>query len=746
MEINEEIDKEMLEFSEKFLSDDEDTEETEGMTDGELISLVRSEVNMIETDAWSQLAEQRIQSGLQFTHVLGNDYRATEGLSNVVFNFTTPAVETLTTYMTKVFCSDKETTVFSPMNPQLEDMAKQASRMVDEVLHKRNNGYKILNRCFKDAAVNKNAIIKTTWDESTTSYEEDLEGLDEASLAAIIAQKEEDGYTVEVISETIEEETIMVPSVDPLTGVPTEIEQTNQMMSVTLRCTHTVGMPKIELLPPEEFLINEGATSINDDHKVRYVGHRQLMYMSDIKAMFPDIDVESLSADNALEYDYETQARHYSDGTYDDFQTDNGQEATRMKEVIESWVRADRNGDEMAEWRHVFTCGQNLLMDEEWYGDIPFASFTFFPTTHKFYGSSVWDKIRDYERSATALLRSEVDTSVMKNTFRVISDPRYINQKDLQTVKHGVIRALPGFDPTKTMLAPSPVGGGNATPILEIIRMQIIAEIGIDPTTGQISVDVEKSGNDATKTAMVIDNASAKIESYAREFADNTLRDVIWQIVKLLAAHADEPSVKQLAMSTSGNPDFLYGKSGIMNVINKSDLSAKVGLGHMTGQQKVAATQSLLQAMVQLSSDPTAPLPVPPEAKIELMYELGKGWGYENPELLFGTKQQVMQLAQQAEQQKQQAMQMQQQQVQIQQQQLQMQQQQVNHQMQLAEQNQLFNQQLQQAQHDADLKMKSVEAEEKLSKTGKIEAETRKLDVEAQIGSLVGAEGAKVTI
>ena len=187
------------------------------------------------------------------------------------------------------------------------------------------------------------------------------------------------------------------------------------------------------------------------------------------------------------------------------------------------------------------------MSQEEWFGPIPFASFTYFPIPHKFYGLSVYDKIRDYERSATALLRSQVDSAVMSNTTRIIADPNFVSMRDLQTVKNGIIQARVGFDPSKVMAIPTSNAVASGSDVIQNIRMQVIAEIGIDPVSGQISTDVEKSGNDATKTSMVLDNASAKIEGYAREFAENTLRDVVWQILRLLVVHSNDDSVKQLS-------------------------------------------------------------------------------------------------------------------------------------------------------------------------------------------------------
>ena len=547
-------------------------------------------------------------------------------------------------------------------------------------------------------------------------------------LDLIITEREAQGYECEVVEHNT-----------------TEVDGIETDSSTTLRCTFRKGMPKIECVPPEEFVINEGTSSINGDEHTRFVAHRRLYYSSEIKEMFPDVDVERLSSGSNLMFDYETQSRHTFDGTYKQFMTDTGQEATKLREVVESWILADRNGDGIAEWLHCFSCGHTLLSQEEWFGPLPFASFTYFPIPHKFYGLSVYDKIRDYERSATALLRSQVDSAVMSNTTRIIADPNFVSMRDLQTVKNGIIQARVGFDPSKVMAIPTSNTVASGSDVIQNIRMQVIAEIGIDPVSGQISTDVEKSGNDATKTSMVLDNASAKIEGYAREFAENTLRDVVWQILRLLVVHSNDDSVKQLAEEVSPDTPFLMADA-LPQVINKADITAKVGLGHMTGQQKIAAAQSLIAMMTSFANDPNTPLPIPPMAKLQMAYEMAKGWGYDNPELLFGTPEEVLAETQKIEQQRAETSAIAASQMQVQQQQAQLAQQSFDMQSQMAAQEFALKEQIDMSRAEAENQLDIVRAAEIEAKIDNLNSETDRVDLEVALGETVANENIKVSI
>ena len=599
------------------------------MTDDEIVNHIQQEKSEADYDGTNILSYQREQSTRAYNGVEFPDgLEPTTGMSSVVINKVQPAVETLTTYLTKLFCSDKETVIFNPTQPDLGPVAKQASMLANHLIHKSNNGYSVLNRMIKDAAVNKNSVVKLYWSDKKTSFTETYENISEEELSVIILQKEEYGYDVEIIEQ--EQKAVMIEQMDPLTGQAIEVEQMSS--KYTIRCTHEIGLPIMENVPPEEFLINNDATSIDrDDNLCRFVCHRKLMYSGDIVSMFPDADVdEILSAHGTdyLEFDYETQNRGSFDGTYSIRGADRGEGALKQIELTESWIKLDVDGKDTLDWYHCFSVGNTLLSKEIWDGPIPFASFCFFPIPNKFYGLSIYDKIGDAYRTITALIRGEIDSTNQRNTFRLIADPKTINHRDLQSGRPGIIKAGQTFDPKQVMQVPVPPGsGGSALQILEYLDRYISSQIGIDPITGAISQEVQVSGNDAAKTSMVVDNASAKVEMYAREFAEMSLRPIIWSMVWMLIEHKDDVSVKKLVeMVTPGMP-FLLGEDGMENALSRSDLTAKVGLGHLTQAQRLQGAMAVKQeqaAMKQMG------IFIPPQKEAALSYEIAKAAGYEN--------------------------------------------------------------------------------------------------------------------
>ena len=577
----------------------------EPMTDEELIAAILREKSQADVQGVNLLSYQREQADRMYAGTKTDGLEPTTNMSSIILNATRPVVTTLTTYLSKIFCSDQETVVFDPAYPEEAEAAKQATKLVNHIIHKENNGYSLISNWVRSAALRKNGVVKVHWDESPVTKFKEFNDITEEEIDIIILELEEMGAKV-TVEEKNEEEGYW-----------------------KLKCTYMKGLPTIELLPPEQFLINEGATSINNDTTgiTRYVGHRKLMFRGDIQALFPDVDVSTLSdaaGGDSLDYEYETLNRHASDGTYNYISEGSGYGAVQQLEITESWIKADRNGDGYPEWIHAFTIGNTILSEEEWEGPLPFASFTFFPITNKFYGLSTWDVLKDYHNTRTLLMRSEVDMRVQQNTFRIIADPRFVDQRQLQSGRPGVIPARPGFDPKSVMPIPSPQGSPNTVQLLQLLDREIEKEIGINPLTGAISTDVEKSGNDAAKTSMVIDNASAKVEEYARRFAEEGLREVVWLVFDLLKKNADDTSVKALVDKVTPGVPFLAAEENM----DKASLMAKVGLGHLTTRQKIEGLAAIQGMQTQIET--ITPGAIPLEKKLNLSYEMAKSLGYNN--------------------------------------------------------------------------------------------------------------------
>ena len=580
-------------------------------------------------------------------------------MSSIIIDPIKPAVDTHTAFVTNPF-TRKDAISMSPVNPMMKPVAEQVNKLVNHALHRMDHcglaGYELIREWVKSAAINKNGIWKISWDSTPMHIMKTMRDVSPEEVDAYIYSLEQQGYEVEVIEEKIEMTEIQQETQvgDPMLG-PDNISSFAVSSSdytgseYMLKCSHPKNQIKYEIIPPEEFMINEDAEAIGGRH-CRYVAHRQMVSISDLLEMFPEFDEQELyeltagGPSDDLEYNYERLVRGQADGTMDTVPgRSNITGPNREVEVTESWIQVDRNGDGIAEWVHAFTVGNSLLFDEEWTDPIPFVSFTFWKVPHKFWGQSCWDRIFQYLRSKTGLGRGLLDNLTWVNTPRVFGNEDMVNERDLQVIKPGLIKTRKGFGATDIFPIPVNQASPMTLPFFQELNKEIAAQLIIDPYTGAISAEAEKSGNSADKTGMVIDNASAKAESVIRD-AGEALKKIAWITLQMYIKHSDEVEVQMLINELTPNVPFLAAMDKLQDYIKSDDFICQVGLGNINGQakfQRVGALFQLAGAAKQMGVEPN------PVKILNMLHEAAKGAGFDNSEDFFDNAQEYAQMQQQ---------------------------------------------------------------------------------------------------
>jgi hypothetical protein len=174
-----------------------------------------------------------------------------------------------------VFASGDEMVKFTPHGPEDVAMAEQATDYVNYVFTKDNPGFEILYSWFTDALLSKNGIVKVWWDETETYTREEYYDLTDVEIESIISDDD-----VEVVQHTEEER-----QVESEIGEVVEVRH-----DVVIKRKERTGKIKIENVPPSEFLI---ARESKDIQESRFVCHRVLKTLSDLREMFPDQDLDA---------------------------------------------------------------------------------------------------------------------------------------------------------------------------------------------------------------------------------------------------------------------------------------------------------------------------------------------------------------------------------------------------------------------------------------------------------------------
>jgi len=535
-----------------------------------LKSLLEAEIDGAIGYLQTETTEQRTRS-LEYylRYPYGNEV---EGRSQIVTGEVAEVIDGAIPQLIRIFTASDDIIRYEPVGPGDEQGANQATDYSNWVFYKDNPGFAILHDWFKDALLEKVGVVKAYWDKRIDVIKETYENLTDDELTMLLA----DGTR-----EIIEQETIVTPVMNidgspaiGLDGMP--LVQASHTVKVKKK--NQVGRVAIQNIPPEEFLISKKATTIQDSP---FVAHRRLIPRSDLVAMgFPEDVVRDLPAYDDLSFSPERVAR-YSEGEQPS-QDESLDPAMQDVEVYECYIRADRDGDGLAELLQVWYAGSEILEETET-DYIPFHSLCPIPVPHKFYGLSLADKVMDLQLQKSTITRQMLDNLYLTNNYRVGAVDGQVNLDDLiSPTPGGVIRMK---NPNAVVpMAVQPVAN-QAFPMLEYLDAVQAKRTGVSDATQGLDPNVLQN---VTATAVAaFQNASAgKMELIARNFAETGVKSLFKGILQLLCKYQDKPRIIRMRGQ--------YIQMDPREWSNQYDVTISVGLGTGNKQEQMAMLAMIL--------------------------------------------------------------------------------------------------------------------------------------------------------
>lgn len=535
-----------------------------------LKSLLEAEIDGAIGYLQTETTEQRTRS-LEYylRYPYGNEV---EGRSQIVTGEVAEVIDGAIPQLIRIFTASDDIIRYEPVGPGDEQGANQATDYSNWVFYKDNPGFAILHDWFKDALLEKVGVVKAYWDNKIDVVKETYENLSDAELALLL----QDGTR-----EIIEQETF-VTQITNIDGTPAigmdGVQITQVSYNVKVKKKNQVGRVAIQNIPPEEFLISKKATTIQDSP---FVAHRRLIPRSDLVAMgFPEDVVRDLPAYDDLSFSPERVAR-YSEGEQPS-QDESLDPAMQDVEVYECYIRADRDGDGLAELLQVWYAGSEILEETET-DYIPFHSLCPIPVPHKFYGLSLADKVMDLQLQKSTITRQMLDNLYLTNNYRVGAVDGQVNLDDLiSPTPGGVIRMK---NPNAVVpMAVQPVAN-QAFPMLEYLDQVQAKRTGVSDATQGLDPNVLQN---VTATAVAaFQNASAgKMELIARNFAETGVKSLFKGILQLLCKYQDKPRIIRMRGE--------YIQMDPREWSNQYDVSISVGLGTGNKQEQMAMLAMIL--------------------------------------------------------------------------------------------------------------------------------------------------------
>ncbi|MGL5015051.1 MAG: portal protein, partial [Bacteroidales bacterium] len=294
--------------------------------------------------------------------------------------------------LVSVFTSDEDAVRFSPMHRNDGPHARAATKMVNKVILRDNQGYNVLHDVFKECLVTGNSFVKRYWTEDVKVQTEEFEEFTQDELDLYISQL--DGDIIEMSSEQDDNE-------ETFTGW---VKYEKKYKGV-----------RVEFVPFEQLCIEPTATSLFD---CNFVCHRVRKTKDELYQM--GFDKETVKGLNPSSSDIEA-------GVIGNARINN----LSPINVSDTLSVGDEHGDKL--WLHenyircscvdgsmqmyqVFTINRQILEINVVNG-FPFENFTPFPIPGTIWGESVYDMVKDIQDLKTSLIRGTID-NIQNANFR----------------------------------------------------------------------------------------------------------------------------------------------------------------------------------------------------------------------------------------------------------------------------------------------------------------------------------------
>jgi len=550
------------------------------MTESELKSILAAEIADSLAHLGGELAEQRRKA---LRYYLGEPFgNEVEGRSKVVSTDVSDTIEWILPSLLKIFTAGDDVVRFEPTGPEDDEVAKQATEYVNWIFNRDNGGFLVLYALFKDALLQKNGIAKVWWEEGETATRETYKRKSFEEMQLVLADPD-----VEPVEHSEYQDAGVV--IGPQ-GLPVERRVIYHDFVVKRR--RFAGAVRVIPVPPEEFLISRRARSIEE---APFVAHRLRKTVSELIEMGYDRDL--IDRLPGAEDDDPTGEQHersaFDDEQGDRTLADGPNRAMREVWITECYVKADWDGDGIAERRKVTVAGSGpeILDNEPWDGPVPFISVTPILMPHRFFGLSIADLVMDLQLIKSTILRQILDNLYLSNNGRhIISDQ--VNLDDMLTSRPGgIVRLKNGAMPGQGHILPldTPLVASQAFPMLEYIDGVRENRTGV--TRYNQGLDADTLNKTATGINQIMSAAQQRIELIARVFAETGVKDLFRKILELVNRNQNAPRIIRLRNRWVPMDPREWS--------TQMDVSINVGLGTGNKDQMLLHLQNLLSIQVQ---------------------------------------------------------------------------------------------------------------------------------------------------
>ena len=560
------------------------------LSDFKLQSLLSNQIENALGFLGGQLSESRRKS---LEYYLGEKLGTEiDGRSQVVSTDVSDTIESLLPSLLRVFTASDKVVHCEPMTAEDVPMAEQATAYLNHVFYKENNGFQLLYNFFKDALIEKNGFLKIYWDDSEKVDYETYENLSAVEKEDLENTKDE----IEIVEEEqFEDESAKEEFEKTLAQYEAQGMDVSQVQvpnfdlyNCKIKRTKKTGKVKIDSIPPEEFLIDRNAKTIEE---ADFVAHKVLMTRSDLISMgYPEDEVKDLPKSELDIYNNEEITRQRD---IDEYPVDNAtDESTEKVLIYESYVKYDYDGDGIAELRKIISAGDDgsTILENMPCDNAPFVTVTPIPMPHRFYGRSISELVEDVQLTKSTVMRQLLDNMYLTNNNRVAIMDGMVNMDDLLTTRPGgVVRTKQPPNQVMQPLQAQPISQ-QAFPLLSYLDSVREVRTGISKEVQGLSPDT-LNAKTATGVNALMTQTQMRSELIARVFAETGVKDLFKKIFELMVKYQDKEKIVMLNNS--------YVPVRPTEWKDRFNISIVVGLGTGSKEQQIMLLNNILERQLQ---------------------------------------------------------------------------------------------------------------------------------------------------
>lgn len=554
--------------------------------EAELKARIAEEISSAEGYASEELTPSR-ERAIRYYNGEVPDVPIVPGRSQYISRDVSNVVGWILPDLMRVFTASDRIVNYTPENPDDEEGSEQASDYINLCFWRDNPGYQIMWDASWDSLVNKDGVVKQSWDIIENCKHSRYTGLTEDEIAVLLSDDNSDeedenssNYCKIEIVEKSKPYTESVPVlVEPEPQMPVEeapglvdlqpadhlpgMEQEQQpaaapapssapivvmqeetLFDIKIKRTTKKGRLVYRTVAPENFLTDPNAIDLIENWRFQAEKCPDVTRSDLIKMGFERDRVDAIPAFAANGISTEDLARrNLVSGQYDTTET-----AMERVDLYICFIKMDINDDGMAETVKVMYAGDSggaeILDWEEWDDETPYDKIPCNPIPHRMASDSLADEVMDLQKFKTVVGRQMFDNTYQSNSPQPVVLANKVRNMDA-VINRGIGVPIIVDDMAAIRWDEVPFIGDKALMTLQYLDSVIEMRTGVSRQS--MSLDPETLQNQtATANQNAKDSSRSQVELIARNQAELGWKRVFQKSLKITVKNQDRPRTIKL--------------------------------------------------------------------------------------------------------------------------------------------------------------------------------------------------------